>query len=676
MVIPVKRSNIIKNLSNDIEVLKNLVDDLIVKDNNLKSLCKQRGIRVDGLVNVENCKRDDDFKECQHTSSPKQTHSDLQTTQNEDVHVRETPVPNKTTPLSSLPLSSSNDQIFHSINNILSNFENVITPPNSNLISPNLSDVEDTKLDAHSYKLYSLNDFCCFSYDEINRIITNFNDNYLPFLPIFEKIVSIDKLFSSNKLLFWSIVYIVSGNVDIYNKFIIKEILQFVNNQDMDIDESKSYNSIVSILLLSCFPTKIKSTKFDMDDDLDTSIFQWLDVCKSNCLKFNFIEKYIDDNELNNYKKNIWCAIYILGNFYGFRLGLNWNQPLDFVLEESKDKSSYLGQLLNLTILLSKVLDRFNSNNSIDFKSNDHLLIKSLSNWKFKLNRIKNSPHLNLSNTENNVLKSNIKISIDFLDLIFTLFNPSDNLNLVLNICNNFFNSIKGLDVLKCPIFVKISLEFVCLVLTKLFYSPYFLNQPNIDMNLISDLYINLFNKLISFIEFNDTKFVFNTIMDFDSTVKIDSSLINIFNSKNNFHFQSLPDLIKDLKKLNQKFKSIELTNQRVMKNEKIFHSHNLNYELYSKQFNTFRNRVDLVIIYSNEILKLPNSENTDFKNPSMTSSSLPNSLSSSPSSIYSSSLQSNMNPILPDMKDKSDLQLQQQIDDLDLFGNFNNWIS
>lgn len=59
VVVPVKRSNIIKNLSNDIENLKKLVNDLIEKDLYLKSLCREKGIKVPGLINnIDSCSRD------------------------------------------------------------------------------------------------------------------------------------------------------------------------------------------------------------------------------------------------------------------------------------------------------------------------------------------------------------------------------------------------------------------------------------------------------------------------------------------------------------------------------------------------------------------------------------------------------------------------------------------
>lgn len=493
--------------------------------------------------------------------------------------------------------------------------------------------------------------------------------------------------------------------------------MNFLNtNADLQDTSYDPYNSLVAVLLLCCFPTKIKSTKFDIDDELDTCNFQWLESCKLKCLKYNYIEKYIDDNEKNNYKKNIWCVIFILGNFYGFRLGLKWVQPLDFILEESKDRVSYLGQLLNITILLSKLLDHFvftnngSSNNNKKNDSNndnvnslafnedistdngiitpnsnpqydDHLLVKSLSNWQFKLNRMKTKAFSN--KLENSSLSSNLSISFDFLELIFTLFEPqnlnfSSQLEKTFTIAKRFYSNIKNLNVTRCPIFLKISLEFICLILTKLSYCPYFLNKQT-----DADLYINLFNKLITFVDYNDTRFVFNTLMDFDSSVKLDSSLIDIFNMES-FKKGLMPGLINDLKKLNQKFKSIEINDLRIQKNKQIFKNRKLDYHLYTDHFNLFRSQVDLVIVYSNEILKFSNTEG-DLPDASLSTSSIlskdeiSDSNSIAGNSGKSSVAVDNIQFVEPvnmhtTAKVKSDLQLQQQLDDIDLFGTI-NWI-
>ncbi|KAG0681942.1 hypothetical protein C6P42_003659 [Pichia californica] len=596
IVIPVKRSNIIKNLSNDIQLLKNLVDDLIKRDNYLKSICSKRGIKINGLV---------DIKSCQNNNINYNDYYDESESDESD--------------------DSDNDYIYsknnnRKINNILSKFDNItpnlITPPNSNSISPNLSDID---LDLNT-KIYSLDDTCYFSSIQINQFIDDFNSNYLPFIPIINPIISIENLFISNKLLFWSIIFIITCNTDIYNKFILKEILNFINSNDNNIE---NLNPIISILLISSFPTKIKSSKFNFDDDqLDTCIFQWLEICK---LKFSNSKIFknlnlIDDSEIEINEtenlKNLWCSIFILGNFYGFRLGLKWSQSIDFILNDIKTKDNYLSKILNISILLSNLLDKFVFNN-LNFQSNnndDLLLFKSISNWKFNFNNFKKNSFNNNIGNENQI--NLLNLSFDFLELIFILFEPlnsNSNLNSqidkIFKIISNFNSNLNLINsIIKFPIFLKISIEFICLILTKLSYNPYFLiNYSN--SNLI--IYINLFNKLISFVEFNDTRFVFNTLMDFDSSIKFDSSLFDIFNLKN-FKKNLIPGLINDLKFLNLKFNSINLNDSnRFLKIKSKFEINNsLNFDNYLSNFNNFRSQVDLVIIYSNEILKVSNNDN------------------------------------------------------------------
>jgi hypothetical protein len=679
VIVPVKRSNIIKNLSSDIQHLKSLVDELIIKDHKLKTLCHQKGLKVDGLIDVQN------FHHTQH--------------QHHQHHHNQ--------------YNSDSKNLYHSINSILSSFEKVTaeqpapaaqsapsvpsapaapaatTTATLALVSPEFSDSDfdeskqkysppiictagtsitaitdplscytpPTSTDTPPYDLYSLSDCCCFSHSEISAYFSNFKQNYLPFIPIVDPstLSSFNNLFTDNKLLFWAIVYIVSGNVDIYNKFIIQEVLTFTTLHK-SLNDEMALHYLTPILLLCCFPTKIRSTKYDIDDELDTSIFQWLETCRDTCTRLKYVERYIEDNTTNGYKKNTWCAIFILGTFYGFRLGIKWEQPMDFILEEAMERDTYLGELLNVTILLSKLLDHFVFSNDLTttvtgtdsttttgttaFNANTtNHLIKSLSNWQFKLEKIKSKQH-DLELISSSQL-ANLNITFDFLELTFLLFEPQDSSILsnsalnsrIFDIISSFHNHLtsSSLSTFSSPIFLKISLEFFTLVLTKLAYSPSFLTVANTSK--LSTLYTALFNKLITFVEYNDTKFVFNTLMDFDATVRVDASLTEIFSLKA-FKNQLLPGLIKDLKKLNQKFKSIQTNVERDQKTEMAFQDANIDLSSYAKKFTKFRGLVDLVILYSNEILKLPaNDPETATTSRSTSTPAPPQSSSSSSSS-------------------------------------------
>lgn len=799
VVVPVKRSNIIKNLSNDIENLKKLVNDLIEKDLYLKSLCREKGIKVPGLINnIDSCSRDysctmgttisqntnqnnhnghchenrcgfgnvqqdigreeeeeqeeeeeadddeevdgdddddDDDEEEEEEEEEEEGNARESDKKSEKTKMRDNSHINvenynsqqlrkiKTKKTQLIPTNETitnnlmNDTIITSLMNetittslmnetnttslmnetnptSLMNYPKNNTPLQlqsshkftlnkckqsiGNIITPELTDAElDEKLfDNPNIKLYSLNDICCFSYLEINQFIDNFNANYLPFLPILSEIKDIDHLFNTNKLLFWTIVFIITGNIDIYNRYIIKEILSFTDLSTTPTTAISSsvgkdtLDSVTPILLLCCFITKMNSTKYDIKDELDTSIFQWLKVCKDSLQKNQLVNE-----KSSQYEKNVWSSIFILGNFYSFRLGLKWSQQIDLVLEDQKEQSNYIGQMLNVTILFSKLMDTFLFNNDPhSVNSNDLLLLKSLSNWKFKLNTMKS----NLSSLSGSSLApslySTILSSFNFLSLIFILFEPQ-NENLlnhqitdIIRISNDFYDSIKYLDLFKCPIHLKISLECFCLVLSKLCYSPLFLSNSSIDPLDITPVYTNLFNRLISFVEFNDTKFIFNLLMDFDSNVKVDFFLIDVFDMSS-FKSKLLPGLISDFKKFNQKFRSIDSNSNRLSETISKFNSYNLNFDRYNENFSIFRNKVDLVILYSNEILKLPSAEN-DVKNPSISSiDSSSSSLGSSPSLFENNGF---INPSVhlqspQSIKKDIQVQLSSQSDDMDL---------
>lgn len=593
IVIPVKRSNIIKNLSSDINELKGLVDELIIKDRYLKSLCLLRGIHVDGLVDVEECHRDED--------------ENLQTIKSER--------------------TKSVD---------------VFTPPYSTQLSPSSDVAEEVQVK----KSFSLGLNICYSYGQICAIFDGFNKDYLKFLPIIERIESPESLYKSNPFVFWSIIFIMTRNSDIYTDYLVKTIMESLISTD-DIDKNESFDYIRGILLLCFFPTRMISTGLDNDDELDTTMFQWLNAAKNICLKLN-IEQSMDDTELDQFKRNIWCAIYMLGNFYGFRLGLKWEQPIDFIIEECKEKMTYIGQLLNVSTLMSKLLDHMTYRGGNN--ANEHLISRSLSNWKFKLNNMKLKLHENDFH-----LRSALKIAFDFMELLFILFEPDLQRNKKSHIpsiyesCSTLFSSLEKVNISQFPMFTKIALECNCLVLTKLNYSAY--NESSLK-NSASSIYVKSFNQLLSIIEYNDTKAVLNVIMDFDSSVKIDYTLLQLADM-NGFKNQLMQGLLSDLKKAGQKFNSIDISNDRLIQTKKKFSLSNLNFENYVSKFNDFRSNVDLVILYSKELLKLPQA-------PTLTTSPIANS-SQKLSSVSIASV-SSLNSTLADMSPDAKLDINDKV--------------
>ncbi|TID31238.1 hypothetical protein CANINC_000181 [Pichia inconspicua] len=53
-IVPVRRSNIIKNLSAEVNRLKTVVDVLIKREERLKNMCSESGIQLNGLLEIEN----------------------------------------------------------------------------------------------------------------------------------------------------------------------------------------------------------------------------------------------------------------------------------------------------------------------------------------------------------------------------------------------------------------------------------------------------------------------------------------------------------------------------------------------------------------------------------------------------------------------------------------------
>ena len=569
LVIPVKRSNIIKNLSNDIKILKNLVNDLIIKDQKLKNLCIEKGVKVDGLIDIKNYNYNNNIN----------TLTDIDEI-NEANDIPE-----------------SND--FNDID-----IKNII--PSSPNISPS------------NYKLF---DICCYTSDEINSFFETFKNHYLPLIPIFDiKIFNNPTLLlANNHLLFWSIVFIISDNTDIFNNFILKEILHFTSNShNIDNDNKENnLNTIYSIVLLSYFPIKININNLDSDDDLDTCFFQWLSISKKFIHSISNKNNQFDENNL---EINLYAIIFILGNFYSLRLNLPWDQPLDFNLKQLKLSNTFLGNLLNISSLLNKLMNNFTFNDNFNENNdNQNLLINSLSNWKF-----------NLLNLKKNKFNSKyLDPAFEFIELCINLFQNqsfiNNNTELLFNNILSFYNSIDNIDISISPIFIKFSLEFILIFLNKLSYSHHFISTSNNQLIIkSSNLYSNLFNKLLTIINYNDTKIIFNLLLDFDSNIKFNESLINILNMKS-FKNKLFPGMINDLKILVQKFKSAENTNNTTIEDLKeFFINENINYNSYYKNFTLFQNSFDLVFLYSNEILKLPKSSTNLNLTSTLSTSSTP----------------------------------------------------
>lgn len=488
-----------------------LVNDLIVKENTLKSLCNDNGIKLIGLMDVTKYNN----------------------------------IPSISTP-------------FTKCDNNLNCYMN-FTLSNSNIQ---------------------------YSQNQINSLFNNFKLHYLKFIPIFPTI-NPNQLYNEEPLTFWTIVFILTQNTPIFSNYIIKAIMDNLNSELSPIGKSQY---IKSILLLSCFPSKNIQTGIDKDDELDTTVFQWLNNIKT------WIDKFTP-NEISNLEE-IKSLVLIYGTFSSLRLGIKWEQNLDYDME-FRDGNGYIQQMLNISILLNKLINTitFHNDDHLQFDNPDHLILKSLQNWEFKFNTIK-SKFNSFSSSLDPIQFDSIDSIFKFIPIIFTLLKPIENRtkfsSIAVDQCQTLFNSLDKMDLNSCPLFHMISLEFLALVMTKIIYSP---QNKNVDVNQIN-LVSNIFNKCLNSIEFNDMRPILNIIMDFDSNLKLDSSLLKIDNF-NSFKSQLIQGIIQDLKINCQKFQS-----SYSIPSSTEFEMENINFQKYLTSFNWIRSNLDLIILFSNKMFQ------------------------------------------------------------------------
>lgn len=505
-VFPIKRSNIIKNLAQDIDALKLLVNDLIVRENNLQMLCNDNGVKLIGLLDV----------------------------------------------------------------------------PQYNIQS----------LDSEYYSDEEIVDFTLincpnihYSINQVNSLFNNFNIHYLKFIPIFNSTDPVS-LYKEEPLTFWTIIFILTQNTPIFSNYIVKSIM---DNLHGNLQPMEKPQYIKSILLLSCFPSKNIQTGLDKDDELDTTIFQWL----------NHIKSWVDNSSLNDIPnlEEIKALVLIYGTFASLRLGIKWNQSFDCDIEFCNGKG-YIPQMLNIGILLNKLLNTISfQEENLEF-SNDHLILKSLQNWEFKFNSFKEKFQCNSNSGLDSIQLDSVDSIFKFITLIFTLLKPNDDkpkfIATCITQCNDLFQSIEKMELNSCPLYHMISLEFLALVMTKVIYSP---QNKNVKLDQIN-LFTNIFNKCLNSIDFNDMRPILNIIMDFDSNLKLDSSLLKIDNF-NSFKSQFIQGIIQDLKINCHKFQS-----SYTIPSTKEFEIENINFQKYLTSFNWIRSNLDLIILFSNKMFQ------------------------------------------------------------------------
>lgn len=536
-VFPIKRSNIIKNLATDIESLKGLVNELVMRENTLKSLCKSEGIVLSGLLDVP--------------------------------PYAETCTPNGECPLEAADPVDPVDPV-----------DPIVTLDQTLNAAP---------VDPASATGFTLpNSTIHYSHAQITSLFNNFGLHHVQFVPIFDS-VDPTYLHQNEPVTFWTIVFILTQNTTIFSSHILGAIL---NNLHGGFNNEK-LQYVRSIILLATFPSKNVSTPLDRDDELDTSVFQWLTQAKN----------WIDSLNVASipYYEETKALLMVQGTFASLRLGIQWSQSLDCDLA-FRSGDSYLPQMLNIAILLNKLFNTvaFGKNHS----DNTDLARKALQNWEFKFASLKSkfeSSSLTALQTES--LGSVFKL----IPLLFTLLKPVDDRTAFvtdcLEQCQDLYVSLKTMDLNAVPLFHMISLEFLALVTTKSIYSPQNTGSTLAQVTLVT----NVFNKCLNSIDYNDMRPVLNIIMDFDSSLKLDSSLLCI-DSFRCFHDSLIQGIVQDLKVNCHKFQS-----SYTVPSPEEFSLQNVNFKQYLASFNWIRSNLDLIILFSNRM----------FQEPASTSSSI-----------------------------------------------------
>ncbi|KAH3671498.1 hypothetical protein OGAPHI_000201 [Ogataea philodendri] len=170
-VVHVQRSTIIKNLADSIENMKGVVDMLLLQDRLLQNIIQERGIKVDGLLDLES-------------------------------------ISGLPSPISSR--SPSSDESYKSLS--------------VDSVSSVVSEDEDLLDPDQSYSVGSKE----FSATTISQTFDTFSSTYLHLVPIMHHLPSPTNLYRQSPLLFWTIVYLVRPDDQIAS--FLQQQLQLVSD--------------------------------------------------------------------------------------------------------------------------------------------------------------------------------------------------------------------------------------------------------------------------------------------------------------------------------------------------------------------------------------------------------------------------------------------------------------
>ena len=579
IVIPIKRSNIIKNISDDINGLKDMVDSLLARDAYLRDMCQRSNIAVSGLIDLK-CKADRNIYNKDTTLFGKKG--------NVTKEILTPPDSVKSFRMSD-SCSCSNDMGINSYsvgrtNSMESTIRGQVTPPSDN----------EYKSLVNKSEKYQIKGVCSYGMLEIERFFYIFNEKLLPRIPIMPAITSAKTLYSNNKLLFWSIIYVVSGDKKIEHDYLRGELAR-----RCWLHTPRDLSIIQSIIIMSAFPIR-RIEQVKPSYEFDTYIFQQLELAKDLSAQIGLgrsvifskeFSRSIENREIKDkYIYNTWCMLYILGTIYGFKLGLEWDFRRDYIIENMRKTKSYVGRLLNIVILHSEIIETiaFNYEAPSKYHENTTYLERKLDNWSEMLQRYKSQE------TDINILVmlSVVELTLRLCDNGASVQEKIEQNKRSIELCNDTYNLISVINIATAPIFVKMALEFVSVVLIKLSLSPYNLQELN------TKFLGFVFQKLAGLSEYADTRQILDLLMEIQSSFTMDDTAL-LMSDFSWFQVQLLQGLMFDLKNTVDLFRTCRGNRQEL---SRLFDNSILDKNVFRRNAEKFIRNVDLIGPYSDAL--------------------------------------------------------------------------
>ncbi|KAF6006820.1 hypothetical protein HII13_004902 [Brettanomyces bruxellensis] len=526
IVIPIKRSNIIKNISDDINGLKDMVDSLLARDAYLRDMCQRSNIAVSGLVDLK-CKADRNIYNKDTTLFGKKGSVTKEIL---------TPPDSVKSFRMSDSCSCSNDMGINSYsvgrtNSMESTIRGQVTPPSDN----------EYKSLVNKSEKYQIKGVCSYGMLEIERFFYIFNEKLLPRIPIMSAITSAKTLYSNNKLLFWSIIYVVSGDKKIEHDYLRGELAR-----RCWLHTPRDLSIIQSIIIMSAFPIR-RIEQVKPSYEFDTYIFQQLELAKDLSAQIGLGRSVIFSKEFSR-------------NF------------------------------LNIVILHSEIIETiaFNYEAPSKYHENTTYLERKLDNWSEMLQRYKSQE------TDINILVmlSVVELTLRLCDNGASVQEKIEQNKRSIELCNDTYNLISVINIATAPIFVKMALEFVSVVLIKLSLSPYNLQELN------TKFLGFVFQKLAGLSEYADTRQILDLLMEIQSSFTMDDTAL-LMSDFSWFQVQLLQGLMFDLKNTVDLFRTCRGNRQEL---SRLFDNSILDKNVFRRNAEKFIRNVDLIGPYSDAL--------------------------------------------------------------------------